>query len=49
LGERDGLVVSMLSGGSRGGKSGHGPHRSCQWSFAPPLGGRKKVIRNFGS
>ena len=29
------------SGGSRGGKSGHGPpHRSWQWSLAP-LGGRK--------
>ena len=23
-----------------GGKSGHGPHGSCQWSLAP-LGGRK--------
>jgi len=24
----------------RRGKSGHGPHRSCQWSLAP-RGGRK--------
>src|SRR6218665_1816391 len=31
----------LSSGGSRGGKSGHGPpHRSWQWSLAP-LGGRK--------
>ena len=29
-----------------GGQSGHDPHRSWQWSLAPPLGGRKNNERS---
>src|SRR6218665_955479 len=32
--------TGSVTGGSRGDKSGHGPHGSCQWSLAP-LRGRK--------